>query len=384
MDRRGLPIQIRELDSIGDVPAAAWNSLAGTGCPFLRHEFLAALEDSGCVGPGTGWTPACLAAFDGDELVAAAPVYRKLHSWGEFVFDFSWAQAYARHGLDYYPKLVVAVPFSPVNSARLLTAPAREAGPLRRLLIEALVQRCREQGLSSVHALFISGEEREAFTAAGWLAREDVQFHWSNRGYAGFEEYLAQMRSEKRKQVRRERRRIAEQGITFRTRHGHDITPEELRFACEMHQRTFHLHGHEPYLNLEFFERIARALPGSFMVKLAMLGKEPVAAAIFLSGAGTLYGRYWGARGELHSLHFETCYYQGIEYCIEHGLARFEPGTQGEHKLVRGFEPALTYSAHFIADGRFRDAIARYLEEERAAVDRYAGSAAAHTPFHRA
>src|SRR5690606_11939698 len=192
----------------------------------------------------------------------------------------------------------------------------------------------------------------------GWLSRGDVQFHWHNRGYACFEDYLAGMRSEKRKQLRRERRRVAESGIRYLTLHGRDITPGQLRFAFEMHRRTFHQHGHDPYLTLEFFERIARELGDAFMVKLAMLGEAPVAAAIFLIGGDTLFGRYWGAAGELHSLHFETCYYQGIDYCIERGLARFEPGTQGEHKLVRGFEPAATHSAHYIADPRFRAAIA--------------------------
>jgi predicted N-acyltransferase len=376
--------RIRELDRISDVPPQAWNRLAGAACPFLRHEFLAALEETGCVGRGTGWTPMHLVVFDGDELVAAAPVYRKTHSWGEFVFDFAWAQAYARHGLAYYPKLVVAVPFSPVNAARLLTAPEREAAPLRRFLVEALEDRCHGGACSSVHALFLSGEEHRAFTDAGWLAREDVQFHWTNHGYASFEDYLAQMRSQKRKQVRRERRRIAADGITLRTRHGHDITPAELAFAYEMHRRTFHLHGHEPYLNRAFFERIARTLPEALMVKLAMHDNQPVAAAVFLAGGGTLYGRYWGSIGQMHSLHFETCYYQGIEYCIQHGLTRFEPGTQGEHKLVRGFEPTVTHSAHYIADVRFRQAIARFLDEERAAVARYARLAAEHTPFHRA
>ena len=204
-----------------------------------------------------------------------------------------------------------------------------------------------------------------------------------NLGFASFEDYLAGMRSEKRKQLRRERRRISEGGIHFRTLHGSDITPQELRFAFQMHQRTFLLHGHEPYLNLEFFERIAHTLGEAFMVKLAMREGTPVAAAIFLADADTLYGRYWGAQDELHSLHFETCYYQGIEYCIERGLARFEPGTQGEHKLVRGFEPTLTRSAHYITDPRFRQAIAAFLEEERAAVSRYARVAGAHTPFHR-
>ncbi len=376
-------MQVREISRIRDIAAADWNRLRGAQCPFLSHAFLAALEDTGCVGDGTGWAPSHLVVMEAGRLVAAAPVYRKAHSWGEFVFDFAWAQAHERHGLPYYPKLLLAVPFSPVNAARLLTAPDLPAAPLHARLVGALQARCQQHGYSSAHALFLSPEEQAAFIASGWLARQDVQFHWQNRGYATFDDYLARMRSEKRKQLRRERRRIAEAGITYRTVHGDTITAGELRFAFEMHRRTFLLHGHEPYLTLPFFECLARDLGEGFMVKLAMLAGQPVAAALFLRDADTLYGRYWGAAGELHSLHFETCYYQGIDYCIEHGLARFEPGTQGEHKLVRGFEPTLTHSAHYIADPRFRDAIEGFLGEERAAVDRYALNAGAHAPFRR-
>jgi predicted N-acyltransferase len=310
-------------------------------------------------------------------------VYRKAHSWGEFVFDFGWAQAYERHGLPYYPKLLLAVPFSPVNASRLLTAPDLPAAPLRQQLVQALMERCGPGNDSSAHALFIAEDERADFAAAGWLERSDVQFHWRNRGYASFEDYLATMRSEKRKQLRRERRRVAEDGIRYLTLHGHDITPAQLRFAFEMHRSTFHRHGHPPYLNLAFFEEIAAALGDALMVKLAVCGDTPVAAAIFLASTDTLFGRYWGAAGDFHSLHFETCYHQGIDYCIERGLSRFEPGTQGEHKLARGFEPTPTWSAHFIADARFRDAISSFLEREHEAVTQYADSAAGHTPFHR-
>jgi len=376
-------LQVRELTRIDDVSPEEWNRLQGAECPFLRHEFLSTLEDTGCVGPRTGWTPAHLAILDDGELVAAAPVYRKSHSWGEFVFDFGWAQAYERHGLAYYPKLLLAVPFSPINAARILTAPGRLAAGLRQEVIAALVERCSSEGLSSAHALFISGEEHAQFEAAGWLSRTDVQFHWCNRGYASFEDYLAGMRADKRKQLRRERRRVSEHGIHYLTLHGNDITPAQLRFAFDAHERTFHQHGHPAYLNLAFFQQIAQRLGSALMVKLAMRGDEPVAAALFIVGPDTLYGRYWGAAADFHSLHFETCYHQGIDYCIEHGLQRFEPGTQGEHKLVRGFEPTHTHSAHFIADARFHQAIASLLEREREAVDRYAESANAHTPFHR-
>jgi len=376
-------MQARELRQIDDIAARDWNSLQGAECPFLRHEFLAALEHSGSVGAGSGWTPAHLAIFDDARLVAAAPVYRKTHSWGEFVFDFGWAQAHERHGLPYYPKLLLAVPFSPVNCNRLLLAPDLPAAPLRAACAQELAARCETQGLSSAHALFVSDEELPAFTAQGWLARSDVQFHWHNRGYGSFEEYLATFRSEKRKQIRRERRRAPEAGIHFLTLHGDEISQAQLQFAFEVHQRNFHLHGHEPYLNFSFFEEIARTLGKALVVKLACRGDVPVAAAIFLASATTLYGRYWGAVGDFHSLHFETCYHQGIEYCIEHGIERFEPGTQGEHKIVRGFEPCATHSVHYIVEPGFRRAIADFLQRERVAVDHYSESAAAHVPFHR-
>jgi uncharacterized protein len=362
--------EVRELSSIDALPAAQWNALAGAQCPFLRHEFLAALEHNGCVDTRNGWTPAHLALFEEGKLVAAAPAYAKTHSWGEFVFDFSWAQAYERNGLAYYPKLICAVPFSPINAPRLLLDSEREAGPLRTQLIAALSGRCTAQNLSSAHALFISDDERAAFAGHDWLLRSAVQFHWHNAGHADFDGWLTSFRADKRKQIRRERRRCAEDGIHFLTVHGDDITPAQLRFVHAVHARTFQQHGHEPYLNIGFFSEIARTLGRALMVKIAMHGSTP-------------YGRYWGATGEHHSLHFECCYHQGIEYCLEHGIARFEPGTQGEHKVVRGFVPSTVWSAHFIADERFRAAIADFLAREQPATAAYAEDVAAHTPFHR-
>lgn len=372
----------RELRAIDEVPAADWNALRGAECPFLRHEFLAALEHTGCVGRDTGWTPAHLVLFDGTRLEAAAPVYRKSHSWGEFVFDFGWAQAYARHGLAYYPKLQCAVPYSPINSARLLLAPGCDATVAQKMIV-AMEERCAAQQLSSAHATFIAGEEREYFAARGWLLRSDVQFHWHNATYGSFEEYLAGFRSEKRKQVRRERRRIAEAGLTIATLRGLELTGEQLRFVYRVHAATFHAHGHEPYLNLPFFQEIAGTLGDALMVKLALQGSQPVAAAVFIVGPDTLFGRYWGAIGNHHSLHFELCYHQGIEFCIEQKLSRFEPGTQGEHKIARGFVPSHSWSAHFIADERFRAAIADFLEREAASVENYAAAVNEHVPYRR-
>ena len=373
----------RELRAIDEVPAADWNALRGTDCPFLRHEFLAALEHTGCVGRGTGWTPAHLALFEAGRLIGAAPVYRKTHSWGEFVFDFGWAQAYARHGLAYYPKLQCAVPYSPINSPRLLIGPGCDATAVAQQMITALEQRCTDQRLSSAHATFIDGAEKEAFAARGWLLRSDVQFHWHNAGYGSFEEYLAGFRSEKRKQVRRERRRIEEAGLVITTLRGAQLTDDLLAFVYRVHAATFHAHGQEPYLNLAFFREIAASLGDALLVKLAVHGSEPVAAAVFVVGPDALFGRYWGSRGDHHSLHFELCYHQGIEFCIEQGLSRFEPGTQGEHKIARGFVPSHSWSAHFIADARFRDAIADFLRHEAESVQNYAAAVNEHVPYRR-
>jgi predicted N-acyltransferase len=276
------------------------------------------------------------------------------------------------------------VPFSPVNCPRLLLHPQRPGEPLRAQLIDTLQQRCLQQGLSSAHGLFISEAERTAFAAQGWLLRSAVQFHWHNAGHADFESWLAAFRSDKRKQIRRERRRCQEAGVHFLTLHGGELTPAHLQFIHGVHARTFHLHGHEPYLNLAFFTEIAGTLGNALMVKLAMRGDEPVAAAVFLVSDDTLFGRYWGAIADFHSLHFEACYHQGIDYCLEHGLVRFEPGTQGEHKVMRGFVPSNVWSAHYIANPGFREAIADFLAREQPAVAAYSDDVAAHTPFHRA
>jgi len=375
--------EVRELRAIDEVPAADWNALAGADCPFLRHEFLAALEHNGCVGRNTGWLPGHLAVFDEGRLRAAAPVYRKTHSWGEFVFDFGWAQAYARNGLAYYPKLQCAVPYSPINSPRLLIAPDADVATMADRMIHALEQRCATQELSSAHATFIAASECEHFARHGWLLRSDVQFHWHNAGYRSFDEYLAGFRAEKRKQVRRERRRIEEAGLQILTLRGSSLTEPQLEFIHQVHAATFHAHGHEPYLNVGFFREVARTLGDAMLVKLATLGSQPVAAAIFFVGPDALFGRYWGAAGSFHSLHFELCYHQGIEFCITEGLARFEPGTQGEHKVARGFVPSHSWSAHHIADPRFRTAIADFLSREAVAVEEYAETVNAHVPYRR-
>ena len=367
--------------SISDTDPAAWDALDAGGSPFLRHAFLATLESTGCVGAETGWYPAPITLHDERGLAAAAPAYVKAHSFGEFVFDFSWAQAYARHGLAYYPKLVLGVPFTPVSGARLLVRPDLDAAKTRGQLIAAIRDFAETRNLSSVHGLFVNEADRQAFDQAGWLARRDVQFHWTNHGYRDFDHYLESFTADKRKKTKRERRRVFEEGIHYETLRGTELSRPIVDEVFDLHRDTFLRHGNEPYLNRACFRKLPAALGDAFMVKRARLKDETVAAAVFLEGGGALYGRYWGACEQHHSLHFETCYHQGIEYCIERGIERFESGAQGEHKVARGFVPATTWSMHWIVDPRFRAAIADYLEREGEDREEYARFIDAHVPY---
>ncbi len=377
-------LRARVLESIDAVAARDWNALDLGGRPFLRHEFLGAAELSGSATPATGWTPTHVVAEDDAGLAGAMPLYLKSHSWGEFVFDFAWARAFERHGLEYYPKLVSAVPFTPAAGPRLLVRRGADAGAVRAVLLEAARGLAEARGLSSLHVLFAADEDRQALEQAGFLPRLDCQFHWRNRGYGDFEDFLAGFTAEKRKKARRERRRVAEAGIRFLEFTGADLDRTRLAVVYALHARTFAVRGNPPYFTPDFFARLAATLPEALMVKLAVDAHgDPVACAVFLRGADTLYGRYWGAAGEHHSLHFEACYHQGIDYCIREGLARFEPGTQGEHKIARGFSPSAVWSLHEIRVPAFRPAIADYLARERAAVGDYIQAAGAHVPFRR-
>jgi predicted N-acyltransferase len=374
----------RFLKSIAQIDAPSWNALAGAAQPFLRHEFLLAMEESGCVAPRTGWTPQHLILDDAaGRPVAAMPMYRKAHSRGEFVFDFSWAGAYAEHGLKYYPKMLTAVPFTPVGGPRLLVHPEADVAAMTNNAIGAALDYASNEQLSSWHVLFPTDDSAALLKDAGLILRRDCQFHWFNQNYENFESFLATFTAEKRKKAKRERRRVAEAGITFETRHGGDMDARLWNTVFSFYADTFYRHGHEPYLNLDFFKRICAAMPNELMLKIALLSGEPIAVAIFFVGKDALYGRYWGAGGNYHSLHFESCYYQGIEYCIEKKLQRFEPGTQGEHKIPRGFVPTLTQSAHFIADPRFAAAIRDFARREARGVDSYAAAVNEHVPYHR-
>lgn len=369
--------------SISDIDAAAWDALEAEGSPFLRHAFLATLERTGCVGGETGWHPAPITLSDSQGLVAAAPVYVKTHSYGEFVFDFAWAQAYAKYGLAYYPKLVIGVPFTPVGGPRLLIRPGADGARTRAQLIAAIREFAETRGLSSVHALFVSEQDREAFERAEWLSRRDVQFHWTNQGYRDFDHYLESFTADKRKKARRERRRVADEGIRFETLHGSQIPSAAIDEVFELHRQTFRRHYNEPYLTRDCFRALPAAMGDSLVIKRARVDGQTVAAAVFFEGGKALYGRYWGAYEHHHSLHFETCYHQGIEYCIERGLERFESGAQGEHKVARGFAPATTWSLHWIVDRRFRAAIADYLQHEADDREDYARYISEHVPYRK-
>jgi hypothetical protein len=373
------------LKSIADIDAASWNALTGCEQPFVRHEFLLALEASGCASPRTGWTAQHVVLEDSNgRAIGAMPLYRKGHSRGEFVFDFSWANAYAQHGLKYYPKLLTAIPFTPVRGPRMLAAAGADQSAIAAALVKAAKDYARSEHLSSWHVLFPSEENLMTLKSAGLIERRDCQFHWFNQGYESFDAFLATFTAEKRKKAKRERRRVADAGIEFDTRLGGEMDNALWRAVYEFYADTFYRHGHEPYLNLDFFKRIAATMPDKLMLKIARHGASPIAVAIFFVSEDALFGRYWGAGGNFHSLHFETCYYQGIEYCIEHKLQRFEPGTQGEHKVPRGFVPTLTSSAHDIVDMRFSAAIRDFAVREARGVDRYAAAVNEHVPYHRA
>jgi uncharacterized protein len=380
-------MHLKVIDSLDQISAAEWNGLQLHRSPFVRHEFLAALEHTRCATQQTGWQAQHLILRDHqDKLLGAAPLYRKTHSWGEFVFDFSWANAYAQFGLKYYPKLVCAIPFTPATGPRLLVAThLDEASAIatRKELVKAMITLAETQNLSSVHMLFPGEQDHAVTTALGFVSRQDCQFHWHNRDYKTFDDFIATFRSEKRKKILRERRRVFEAGVRFEVRSGSQMSEQDWSIAFALSAATFARHGHEHYLNVEFFQQLGKRMGDSIVVVWAHHGDQPIATAICFRSNDTLYGRYWGALDNYHSLHFETCYLQGVEYCIANGLQHFEPGTQGEHKVARGFEPTYTRSSHWIADARLRAAIADHVKREADAVENYAEAVNEHLPFHR-
>jgi hypothetical protein len=368
---------LRLVRSLEELPAEQWDSLHDGSNPFVRHAFLLGLEQHDCLRPRWGWTAQHAALFDGDKLVAAAPAYLKGNSHGEFVFDHAWAQAYSRHGLDYYPKWLVAVPYSPVNGPRLLALDPK----WRIALLDAMLDRVRHDGLSSLHVNFLPERELDAFDDR-WLARGDVQFQWRNwGGWNDFEQFLAAFSSKKRKNLRAEREQVRRAGVIFRVVHGDEASDEDLVAMHGFYCMTQTDKGNQPALTLSFLRHLAANMPRQLLLVLAQRAGETIAGALYLRGGDTLYGRYWGASETLPGLHFETCYYQGIEYCLREGLQVFEPGAQGEHKIARGFLPELTHSRHFVSDPRFAEALLPWCEEERSSVLRYREAVLQHSPF---
>jgi predicted N-acyltransferase len=344
---------------------------------FLRHDFLAALERHGCVGRGTGWLPEHLCLFDGETLAAAAPLYRKQHSWGEYVFDWAWADAYERHGLRYYPKLVCAVPFTPVSGPRLL---ARDEAA-RDALAAALLAHARASRVSSLHVLFPSPRDADLLDARGTMARRGVQFHWRNAGYASFDDFLGSLSQPKRKKIRAERRKVREAGVRFERLAGEAIGDTEWDFFVRCYEATYAAHGSTPYLNRAFFGAIGRAMPEHLLLVRALRDGRPIAASLLVRDERRLYGRYWGAIEHVPCLHFETAYYQAIEAAIELGAEVIEGGAQGEHKMARGFLAEPTRSAHWLAEPAFAEAVDRYLAREGQAIDGYLDELSERSPF---
>ena len=368
------------VSSLAEVGVAAWSELLALQAepnPFLSYAFLHAMHESGCASADSGWQPQFLVLWQGETLAAALPLYVKLHSYGEYVFDWAWADAYQQHGLEYYPKLLSAIPFTPVSGTRLL---ARD-GEARAALLAFLQAQQEASKVSSTHILFPPEAEARQLEDAGFLLRSGVQFHWLNPGYTNFEQFLATLEHKKRKNIRAERRKVVEAGVTMRQVRGPDITPALWQFFHRCYSNTYAEHRSSPYLNLEFFERIGSTMPDNLLLVVAEREGRAIAASLVIHTADTLYGRYWGALEHVPCLHFETAYYQPLEFCIAQGIATFEGGAQGEHKMARGFLPQKTWSAHWLAHPSFADAVERFLERERGGIDAYLDELNEHSPF---
>ena len=387
---------IRVLTSPQELNAVEWNDLLArqdpgrTLNPFMRHEYLAAMQASGSAVPATGWTPRFVALYDGPKLVAACALYLKAHSYGEYVFDWAWANAYQQHGLPYYPKAVVAPPFTPVPGPRLL---AQDAAT-RMLLVQALIAWCESEHLSSLHLLFSTDEDIAACAESGLMLRHTVQFHWKNvapdssRRFKDFDDFLASLNQEKRKKIRQERRKVVESGVVFRWSRGVDISVADWDFFYRCYERTYLEHGNAPYLSRDFFVRMATTMPDNWLLFVAERGGEPMACSLIGLNTGpagngqqTAYGRYWGALERVDCLHFEACYYQPLAWCIAHGFDSFEGGAQGEHKMARALLPVKTTSAHWLAHPSFADAVERFLEREGEGIANYMEDLERRNPF---
>lgn len=371
--------QFEIVTSLNDVDAAAWDVLAGPQ-PFVRHAFLRGLEQTGCVGGDTGWTPRHILLKRAGVLVGALPLYLRDDSYGEFVFDFAWADAYTRYGGRYYPKLLTAVPFTPVTGRRLLANNDAD----RLSLIDAALDMAQRLQVSSWHCLFPTEADAALLISKGLMQRFGTQFHWRNAGYTTFADYLAEMSHDKRKKIKQERRKVRAAGVTFQHRVGAEINEEDWRFFYACYRHTYLSHRSPPYMNLDFFLALGQRLAGNVMLVLGYQDGKRIAVALNLFDEERLYGRYWGATGFISGLHFETCYYQSIEFAIARKLAVFEGGAQGEHKLARGLLPVTTTSAHWIADANFARAVGDFLGREQQSVAQYVDELNESSPFHAA
>ncbi len=379
---------IRVLDHPGEIDAIAWNALLdaqASATPFMRHEYLLAMHQSASAIDSTGWTPQYLAIHQRGTLIAACPLYLKQHSYGEYVFDWAWADAYQRHGLPYYPKLLSAVPFTPVPGPRLL---ARD-GSARIALLEAMTQYARQAKLSSAHVLFLDEQDQEAARAAGWMMRSTVQFHWENRApqaYADFADFLASLHRDKRKKIQQERRRVNDAAVSFTSHHGPAITEVEWDFFYRCYTLTYRAHHSTPYLSRDFFHRMAATMPENWLLFIAWKDGQRIAASLIGIDPqrGHAFGRYWGAVEPISCLHFEACYYQPLAWCIAQGYRRFEGGAQGEHKMARGLMPVQTWSAHWLAHPQFAQAVADFLQREGAGIAHYIDELNERDPFKHA
>jgi predicted N-acyltransferase len=375
-----LNYRTRIVSSLAEIGKPAWDALVGMqpdANPFLSFAFLHALHESGCASAKTGWRPQYMTLWQADRLEAALPLYAKSHSYGEYIFDWAWADAYQRNGLDYYPKLLSAIPFTPVTGSRLLARdPAAQAA-----LIQALRTTQQHTGLSSTHILYPPESQALALQEAGFMLRTGVQFHWLNDGYRTFEDFLSTLERKKRKNILAERRKVQEAGITFRHVAGKDATEADWRFFKRCYDHTYAAHYSTPYLNLDFFLRIGAAMPQHILLIVAEEDGKPIASSLLIHTERTLFGRYWGGLKEVPCLHFETAYYQPLEFCIAHGIESFEGGAQGEHKMARGFLPQKTWSAHWLAHPAFADAIEQFLRRESGGIDSYIDELNEHSPF---
>lgn len=367
--------------SFSEVSRDSWNTLLSRQAhptPFMDWRFLHALESSGAAAGASGWQPLPLTIHDDDDhLVGCAALYAKHHSYGEYVFDWAWAQAYESAGLSYFPKLLVASPFSPIPGSRLIASDRR----WRQMLISGIVEQAQQAGLSSAHVLFPDAQDLDMLRGEGWLIRDNVQFHWHNPGFRDFDDYLGSLTQPKRKKVKAERRKVREAGVSTEVVCGHAIVDADWDFFVRCYRQTYREHGATPYLNAAFFKTLAQTMPEHLALCVAKREGQPIASALLIHDADVLYGRYWGAIERVDCLHFEVAYYSPIAWAIAQELKRFEGGAQGEHKLARGFSPCRTHSAHWLSDARFRDAVERFLEREHAGVERYVDELESRSPL---